>query len=200
VLTIETRPEYVDMEELEVLSRALEEGKTPTELELAIGFEAFDEKIRNDHFQKGLSLEAFEDMAKKTAKHKFKLKVYYMLKPVPGLSEEDAIEDVKQGIRYFDKIARKYNLEINVHLNPTYVAYGTVLEREFKKGNYVPPLLDGARKAVLEAEGKKVSVFVGLYDEGLAVQGGSCIRKGDEKLVKKFEEFNKTQDYSLLKD
>ncbi len=40
-LTIESRPEYIDPEELEVLSRAIKEGDTPTELEIAIGFEAF---------------------------------------------------------------------------------------------------------------------------------------------------------------
>ena len=38
VLTIETRPEYVDLEELEFLARAIREGATPTELEVAIGF------------------------------------------------------------------------------------------------------------------------------------------------------------------
>ena len=46
-LTLETRPEYVDWEELEVLSRALKEGETQTTLEVAIGFEAFDDTIRN---------------------------------------------------------------------------------------------------------------------------------------------------------
>lgn len=198
VLAMETRAEYVDMEELEVLARAIREGQTPTTLELTMGFEAFDDSIRNDHFYKGLSLDVFEKTAQMVAKHNFKLKAYFMLKPVPGMSEEEAITDVKNGINYLDQIAQKYNLDINMHLNPTYVARGTALEEKFHKGEYTPPLLESLRQAVLAARDTRISVFVGLYDEGLAVSGGSFIREGDEALVKKFEQFNRTQDFSLL--
>ncbi len=200
VLTLETRPEYVDLEELEVLSRALKEGDTPTQLEIAIGFEAYDEKIRNEYFQKGLTLEIFEKMAKKVAGYGFKLKTYFMLKPVPGLSEEDAILDIKNAINYLHEIANKYSLEINMHLNPTYVAKGTVLEEEFKKSNFTPPKLDSLREVALEAEGKNISLFLGLNDEGLAVEGGSFIKDGDEEIIKTMEKFNKTQDFSFLKN
>ena len=67
VLALETRPEYTDFAELEFLYRALQESDTPTKLELAIGFEAFDEKVRNDVFQKGLSLDIFEELVKRMA-------------------------------------------------------------------------------------------------------------------------------------
>jgi radical SAM enzyme (TIGR01210 family) len=199
VLTLETRPEYVDMAELEVLHRALQEGETPTDLELAIGFEAFDDKIRNDHFQKGLKIEVFESMVKKIAKYGFKLKCYFMLKPVPGLSEEQAIADIAKGIEYLDSLSQKYAIEINLHLNPTYVARGTVLETEFKKGNYQPPTLESVQQAVLAAEQKRISLYVGLNDEGLAVPGGSFKREGDEELLEKLQHFNQTGDFSLLK-
>ena len=122
-----------------------------------------------------------------------------MLKPVPNLSEEQAIIDVVNGINYLDKIVNKFNIDINMHLNPTYVAYGTLLEKEFNKGNYIPPALESVRKAILAAEGKKVSIYIGLYDEGLAVKGGSFIRKGDENLIKKLNQFNTTQDFSIIK-
>ena len=198
VLTLETRPEYIDMAELEVLSRALKEGETQTDLELAIGFEAFDEKIRNDHFQKGLELRVFEEMAEKVAMYGFRLKVYFMLKPVPMLSEEDAIADVVRGFEYFDKIARQYGLCINVHLNPTYVAFGTPLEEAFRTGDFTPPQLESVRRAVLHANGKNITVYVGLMDEGLAVPGGSFIREGDEKLIAALNRFNQTQDFNIL--
>lgn len=199
VLTLETRPEYVDLAELEVLHRALQEGKTPTNLELAIGFEAFDDVIRNDHFQKGLDIETFESMVKKIARYGFKLKCYFMLKPVPGLSEEKAIADIAKGIEYLDSLSQKYTIEINMHLNPTYVAQGTVLETEFKKGNYQPPKLESIQKAVLAAEQKRISLYVGLNDEGLAVPGGSFKWEGDEELLEKLHQFNHTGDFSLLK-
>lgn len=198
-LTIETRPEYVDLEELEILARALKEGATPTTLELAIGFEAYDEKIRNDHFLKGLSLEVFEKLASMMSKYGFRLKCYFMVKPVPGMSEEEAVNDVKQGIEYISSVAERCDVDINMHLNPTYVAKGTVLEERFNEGEYSPPLLESVRKALLTAEGRKLSIFVGLNDEGLAVPGGSFIREGDEELIAKLDKFNMTQDYELLK-
>ena len=135
VLTLETRPEYVDIEELEVLSRALAEGDTPTSLELAIGFEAYDEIIRNQKFNKGLSLEKFEELAgmmaaintKFTRKfpddfRKMRLKTYFMLKPVSGITDREAVEDIEKGIEYLDRLATEYDLNINMHLNPPYVA------------------------------------------------------------------------------
>ncbi|MCK4258190.1 MAG: hypothetical protein KAX49_04390 [Halanaerobiales bacterium] len=199
VLTIETRPEYVDLEELEVLSRALKEGNTPTQLEIAIGFEAYDETIRNDYFRKGLTLEIFEKMAEKISRYGFKIKTYFMLKPVPEISEEDAILDIKNSINYLHMIANKYSLEINIHLNPTYVARGTALEEEFRKGNFTPPKLESVREAALEAEGKNISLFIGLNDEGLAVEGGSFIKEGEEDIIKAMEKFNQTQNFSYLK-
>ena len=78
VLTIETRPEYIDLAELEFLSRALKEADSPAKLEIAIGLEAFDDSVRNDFFDKGLDLATFEGMVKKIAPYDFRLKCYLM--------------------------------------------------------------------------------------------------------------------------
>ena len=213
-VTLETRPEYVDLAELEVLARALREGDSPSALELAIGVEAFDDYIRNDIFNKGLEIrklhELARDIATTNAKHlekevddfkKIRLKTYFMLKPIPGLSDKDAINDIKGGINLLDELAKKYDIEINMHLNPTYVARGTILEHEFLKGNYTPPTLASTREAVLHAKDKNITLYVGLSDEGLAVDGGSFLRSDnpDEmKLYEKFEKFNSTQDFGFL--
>jgi len=197
-VTIETRPEYVDFEELEVLARALREGDTPTDLEIAIGFEAFDDTLRNEHFRKGLNLDLFEKFTALVAKHGFMLKTYFMLKPVPGLSEEDAIIDIIKGIDYLEKVADRYNVDINMHLNPTYAAKGTPLAEAFEKNEFVPPKLESVREVIKYADGKKISLYIGLYDEGLAVPGGSFIREGDQELFKLLEEYNRTRDCSKL--
>jgi len=197
-LCIETRPEYVDIEELEILARVLKEGQTHTHLEVAVGFEAFDDDLRNQVFFKGLTIRSFEDLAGKLAKHGFKLKTYFMLKPVPDMTESQDIEDIKKGVDYLDNIARQYNLDINMHLNPTYAAYGTPLETALKQGTFKPPELESIRQILLYARDKALSVFVGLYDEGLAVPGGSCITDPTNKLVAAIEQFNESQDYDLL--
>lgn len=200
VVNLETRPEYVDLAELEFLSRALAEGDTPTRLELAIGFEAFDDRIRNDIFLKGLELEVFEAFVKKIAPYGFRLKCYFMQKPVPGMTDEQGVEDIQEAIAYLGSISRLYNVSINMHLNPTYVATGTPLEQAFHEGEYLPPRLLDVARAAYAARKQPVSVFIGLYDEGLAVPGGSFIRPGDEALCARIEQFNQTQDFDKLHD
>jgi radical SAM enzyme (TIGR01210 family) len=200
VFSIETRPEYVDLEELEFLARALSEGEVPTELELAIGFEAFDEKIRNEEFMKGLSLDVFEGFVKKMSKYRdMRLKCYFMQKPVPGMTDEEGVSDIIRAINYLSDVSARFGVSINMHLNPTYVASGTRLEKSFRDGLYSPPRLVDVAKAVCGASGKGISIFVGLFDEGLAIPGGGFIREGDERLMEAFVHFNKTQDFSTIK-
>lgn len=199
VLSLETRVEYVDTAELEFISRALQEGETPTSLELAIGFEAFDERLRNQIFRKGLTLAQFETLCRTAAKYRFRLKCYFMQKPVPGMTDADGIRDIHLAIEYLAQQARACGVALNLHLNPTYVAYGTVLEDQFRRGEYTPPRLVDVAHAALPAEGQPLTVFLGLSDEGLACEGGSFLRPGEEGIVRELEDFNRTQDYAHLR-
>ena len=198
MVCMESRPEYVDTAELEFIARALAEGDTPTGLEIAIGFEAFDDHIRNDVFDKGLTLTAFETLVQKLAAYRFHLKCYFMQKPVPGMGDEEAVEDIRKAVDYLDRVHGRFGAAINMHLNPTYVAAGTALEEAFKKGDYRPPRLEDAARAALAAKGKNISVFIGLSDEGLALPGGSFLQPDNQWMVPLLEEFNRTQDFSLL--
>ncbi|MHC4672293.1 MAG: hypothetical protein ACYTBZ_07390 [Planctomycetota bacterium] len=199
ILSLETRAQYVDEPELEFLRRTIAEGETPTIPELAVGFEAFDSYIRNNRFRKGLSLKTFERVVRMCAKYGFRLKAYFMQKPVTMMTDEAAIMDIQNAIDYLDKQAVEHDVEINMHLNPTFVARGTPLAKSFARGRYYPPLLTDVAKAALHAENLKPTIYLGLFDEGMAVEGGSFIRPGDEEIVKKLEKFNRTQDYGILK-
>jgi radical SAM enzyme (TIGR01210 family) len=200
VLSIETRVEYVEWEELEFLARAMRERENPADLELAVGFEAFDDKIRNQQFHKGLSLAAVEQLLAMLSKYGYGLKCYFMLKPVPEMSNDDAVQDIHQAIDWLDKLALQYQVQVNIHLNPTYVAYGTALEEAFNQGRYTPPTLHDVARAAYHARGRHLSIYLGLYDEGLAVPGGSFIREDEAKLVEQLELFNQTQKFNLLND
>jgi len=199
ILTLETRVEFVDEPELEFLARALKEGNIQTELELAIGFEAFDDQIRNRAFDKGLTLAGFECLCRLVAKFGYHLKCYFMQKPVPDLSDEKAIEDIRQAIDYLAGQARAHRIPINMHLNPTYVATGTRLQQQFDLGRYTPPFLRDVAEAALHAEGKSISLFIGLSDEDLACPGGSFLRRGEKRRIAAIEEFNRTQDFEHLR-
>lgn len=188
VITIETRPEYIEIDELEVLARILKEGATRTTLEIAIGFEAFDNNIRNEYFKKGLDLASVEELIKiisvTNTKHKgedlIQLKTYFMLKPVPQLTDEQAVADIHNGIEYLHQLAKNNKVRINMHLNPTYVASGTPLEKEFSTGNFTPPKLSSVVEAIKAGKDKEISIYVGLNDEGLAVEGGSFLTESEE--------------------
>jgi len=200
VLSIETRPEYVDLAELELIARALAEGDTPTSLELAVGFEAFDDGIRNDIFRKGLHKRKFERLVGNAARYGFHLKCYFMQKPIPGLSDDEAVADIHQAVDYLAHLAIRENARMNMHLNPTYAARGTELETAFRRGDFRPPWLTDVARAALHAAGKPLSVFIGLSDEGLAVEGGSFLLPGEEPLVAQLETFNRTQNYRILEN
>jgi len=198
ILTMESRPEYVDTEELEFISRALAEGDTPTLLEIAIGFEAFDDHFRNEVFDKGMTLEGFEGLVRKMAPYGFHLKCYFMQKPVPEMDDAQSVADIEMAIDYISRIASTHKIAINIHLNPTYVAAGTALETAFKAGRYQPPRLEDVAKAALQAKGKNISIFIGLSDEGLAVAGGSFINSQNRELIEPLEAFNRSQDFNIL--
>jgi radical SAM enzyme (TIGR01210 family) len=199
VLSLETRVEYVDPPELEFIARALREGETPTQLELAIGFEVFDDRIRNEVFRKGLTLQGFEALCQLATRYRLHLKCYLMQKPVPEMSDEEGVRDIADAVAYLHHRSQQYGCHISVHLNPTYVAFGTLLERRFRLGEYSPPRLRDVARAALHAEGTSLSVFLGLSDEGLACEGGSFVRPGDEAIIARLEVFNRTQDYGLLR-
>jgi len=198
MLTLETRPEYVDEEELFLLSRAVQEGYTPTDIELAIGFEVFDNHLRNRVYRKGLGLRRFRELVTMVARHGFHLKCYFMQKPLPCMTDEFALQDIRNAIDFLSRVADEFGVAINMHLNPTYVADGTHLEEAFRAGKFKPPRLMDVVRAVMHSRDKHISVFVGLDDEGMAIEGGSFIREGDEVVVKKLENFNRTQDHRVL--
>ncbi len=198
VISLETRPEYVEVEELEFMARVLAEGDTPTVLELAVGVEAYDDHIRNDIFKKGLNLDGFEDFAALMGRHHFRIKCYFMQKPVPEMSDDQAVQDIRLGIDYLSEVAQRRDVPINMHLNPTFVARGTPLEDAFVNGAYEPPALRDVARAAYYSLDKPLSLFVGLNDEGLAVPGGSFLRPGDEAVQKALDLFNRTQDHACL--
>lgn len=201
VLTLESRPEYVDDIELEILARALEEGKTLTTLEIAVGVEVFDNDIRNLVFGKGLRLKTLDELVERLAKHGFRLKCYFMFKPVVDahMTREQAIQDIHEAIRYLSDLTDRIpGSTISIHLNPTYAARGTPLATAFLERKYTPPHLIDVVRAVRFGEGRGIPIFIGMNDEDLAVEGGSFIRPGDEDLLPILHKFNKTQDYSLF--
>jgi len=198
-IILETRVEPVDIILLEKIKETLEFDGKNIQVELAVGVEIFDDEARNKYYKKGLRIEQLQELAKELGDLGIKLRCYMMYKPLPGMTREEADEDIAKAVDYFSRLSKDHNIDLTIHINPTFVAIGTKLAEAFEKGEYSPPDLSDLRKLVLSFEGSSINIYVGINDEGLAVPGGSFIKSGCEKDLDRFKKFNFTGDFQYLK-
>ena len=176
-ISLETRAEFVTPEKLASIAKVIElAGKPDLSFELALGVEVFDKHLRNRVIRKGLSDRAIQALVKSLGEAGGDLRCYMMLKPVPGISDHEAVDDIDQAIRFFDGLSQEYGVAITLHINPTYAAVGTELETAFRDGSFTPPNLDLMIDYLKQASPNHVRLYFGLNDEGLAVEGGSFDR------------------------
>jgi hypothetical protein len=194
---LDTRAEYVEGWELDGMLKRL----GTSGLELAVGYETHDERIRNRVLRKGLSEDSFKRLCILLSSKGVRLKAYVMVKPDPSMSEREGIEEAVRTLRHIADLGRKFELLVSAHLNPTYVAKGSQLEGEFRAKSYAPPRLWSVVEILLRMEGVRLPVQVGLHTEGLAVRGGTFRNCGlcDEGVRAALKAFSGTQDYGLLK-
>jgi archaeosine synthase beta-subunit len=197
LLSLETRPEYVEDWELKALQNVL--GKK-IRLEIGIGYETHNLELRNKILEKGLTTKALHRIMKMLADNKASLKAYLMLKPHHSLSEEEGIVEAQNGIQEIYDLGKAYDVPVSVHLNPTYIAEGCRLTADMLKFGFKPPELTSVIKVVEYASHLKMPIYVGLDDEGVAVEGGTFRSTGldKEKTVKALTDFNRHQDFGKM--
>ena len=131
-LFIESRPEFITSKNIPVLKRLLA-GKT---LQVGIGLESSNDRIRNGLLKKGTSLPAFEDAVAKLKEHGAKSLAYVFLKPI-NVDEDEAIIDAVATIRYCFEIAHVDE----VSLSCAFIQKGTLMHKAYVGGTYKPPTL-----------------------------------------------------------
>ena len=202
-VALETRPEFCSEYSLMMIDKVLNAMRTTENkisIEIAVGFEIFDTDLRNKNFKKGLSFKIFRQLVDRITPFNYEIKTYFMVKPVAGMTEVEGKNDILKAIDYIDDIRKEKNAIINIHLNPTYAAKETSLEEAFYNGTFSPPQLITVIELLIYANNKNIEIFAGLYDEGLAVEGGTCLRTKDMKYVSHIEDFNQSQDISNLEN
>jgi len=194
---LDTRCEFVEDWELDELKRRLHGRR----LALAVGYETADERIRNEVLRKGLTEATFQGLCRQLAAKGVRLKAYVMVKPDAALSEREGIEEAVRTLEHLADTGRLLGLEVEAHLNPTYVARGSRLEAEFQVKHYVPPRLWSLVDIVSRMEGCGVPIQIGLHTEGLEVQGGTVRNCGrcDETVRQALQAFSGSQDYGRLR-
>lgn len=197
LLGFETRPEYVEDWELAALSHVL---GPRTRVEIGIGYETHDPILRNKVLGKGLTLERLHELLAMLARRSMSLKAYLMLKPHWSLTEEQGIVEACNGVDELADLSRQYGVPVSIHLNPTYIARGCRLAEELLAHDYEPPELTSLVEVLRDCHRQGIPVYVGLDDEGLAVQGGTFQSTGvdRERVVAAVQAFNRHQDFDRL--
>ena len=190
---VESRPEFVRAADLAAARAAL----GPRELEVGIGLESCDDRVREELVHKGFGLPEFERAVASLGQHGARLLVYVLVKPM-GLSEREAIEDVISTARYVFGAARRLGVAARIALEPVFVAPGTLLEKEFLSGRYQPPSLWSVVEILRRAH-PLGELLVGLSDEGLEphrLPNGCAACSVD--LRRALAEYNRSRNLSAL--
>ncbi len=192
---IETRVDYLTVEKVRELQRRL---RPDQQLELAIGLESANDRIRNAVLHKGLSRKGFEHFADICRETSSRLRAY-MLIGSPTLTEAQMIEDAVETARYVYQVTNERGVNAFLALKPTFIPAHTELEEQFEKGEYRLPTLWSVIetiKRITQLEGfQPNSLWTGMYDENLssdrfAHNCGKCDKMVAEAIVR----FNATQD------
>ena len=196
LVSLESRAEFVEGWELEGLKQRLGAAA----LEVAVGYETHDERIRNRVLKKGLSDRRFHDLCALCAEKGVRLKAYVMVKPDVSLSEKEAVDEAVRTLIFIGEIGDRLGLRVTAHLNPTYVARGSQLEKEFRDQGYKPPRLWSVVEIIQRVRCRELPIQVGLETEGLAVEGGLFRNCGtcDEPVRAALRTFSETQNLELF--
>jgi len=175
-IVLETRAEFIDGAKLSAINELLSEYGSDVRIEIALGVEIFDEKLRNKVTKKGLTNRGLQRCIDLLGQYDMDLRCYFMLKPHPSMSDQDAYDDITGALDLLDEMSEKSGTRIVMHLNPTYAAIGTELETALADGSYTPPRLEELATFVEENDHRRTRIHIGLNDEGLAAKGGSFLR------------------------
>lgn len=129
---IETMPEFVTLGNLQKIKKI---ARPDIQIKIAIGLESASDKIRLKKINKGFTREDYIRAVRLIKAADFVPCAYVLLKPL-GLSEEEAVQDAIETIKWSHSVGSELTL-----LQAAFVQDGTPLAERFKKGEYQPPTL-----------------------------------------------------------
>jgi radical SAM enzyme (TIGR01210 family) len=122
-ILFESRPEYITEEILNTL---------PRNVTIALGLESSNDEVFSVSIRKGFTSEDSRRAGMMIKKAGLGVRTYLLLKPL-YLNEKDAIEDTVSSIKFADGFSDE------ISINPVNVQKFTLIERQWKKGDYRPP-------------------------------------------------------------
>ena len=145
---LETRPEFVTSEVMADCRQTIHK-----KLEVAIGVETSNDRIRLDCINKGFLFEDFVRASRIAHQHNSTVKAYLLLKP-PFLSEGVAIRDIVKSVRDVSPYTE------TVSINLCNVQKGTFVEKLLRRGDYRPPWLWSATSVLRQAKTENPDLII----------------------------------------
>jgi radical SAM enzyme (TIGR01210 family) len=185
---LETRPEFVTPEAMAACRQTIHK-----KLEIAIGVETSNDRIRLDCINKGFLFEDFVRASRIAHQHDSTVKAYLLLKP-PFLSEGVAIRDIIKSVREVSPYAE------TVSINLCNVQKGTLVEKLLRRGDYRPPWLWSAIAVLRQAKTENPDLIITSDPVGAGSRRGphNCGRC-DQDAADAINKFSISQDTGDLR-
>jgi radical SAM enzyme (TIGR01210 family) len=151
----ETRPEFVTPENLQKIKKL---GRPDLRIKVAIGLESANNQVLQGKINKGFTREDYAQAVKLLKQENFIPCTYVLLKPL-GLSEQEAIADAEETIKWSHSVGSELTL-----LQVAFVQDGTPLAEQYKKGEYRPPRLWSVLE-ILTKLSQEFPVYLGRFED-----------------------------------
>jgi len=163
---VESRAEYINFERLMESKARLRGDQT---LELGLGVESSNSKLRNKILKKGLSERAVRRVMEVCKKAGVRFVAYLLVKP-HTLDEKDGIMDAVDSGNWISNLAKTIGVEYRIAYEPVFITQGTMLEQAFEEGSYqILNLWSIVHLAKISAD-RHWPVFFGMSDENLSYE------------------------------
>jgi radical SAM enzyme (TIGR01210 family) len=176
LLVIESRPKYINADEIKNVQKYVKN------LEVAIGLESANERVLRQCINKGIVLEDYITGASVAKDAGATIRTYLLIKP-PYLTEREAIDDAINSA----KIAAKFSDTIS--FNPVNVQRGTLVEKLWRQNQYRPPWLWSVLD-VLEMSKDMGARVVSQPSGGGTPRGAHNCDSCDVDILKALDEFS----------
>lgn len=182
---IETRPEFVNDKTMPAARQLV------PRLEVAIGLETSNDKIRIDCINKNFLFKDFVRASETAKQYGVTTKAYLLLKP-PFIGEKDALEDMVKSVLDASPYAG------TISINLCNVQRGTIVDELFLKKAYRPPWLWSIVEVIRRVHGKTGSVIMSDPLAAGSYRGPHNCGKCDGDFADAIRKYSLTQDVSVF--
>ena len=188
-ILVESRPEFINEKIIKGIKTIHED------IEVAIGIETTNDKIRAKLIRKGFTFDDFKASADILIENGISLKSYLLMKP-PFLDERSAISDMITSVR---DLVKRFP-EQTISINPMNIQKRTVVENLFQRGLYRTPWLWSLTRVMMEVENIlcDTSKLMSSPTGGGRVRGAHNCGKCDKMVLDSIQRFSLTQDFTHL--